>query len=139
VDGVELGGARDALGDPPGAAHGVQRPSGGAGLAVGLGVHVVLHASSEDRHSGQESDGDAERQHHPLHPEEQPDTEGQSGAKDDATDHQRQQQLVFAALLLERLPELLVPHPRRGALLPLRCLLCLPCPPWRASRPCRSG
>ena len=81
VHGVEVRGARDARGDPPRAPHVLQRPARGARLALGLGVHRPLHPPAEDAHRRQHTDRDADRQHQPVHVEDQPDAEDHAGRR----------------------------------------------------------
>ena len=53
VDGVHLLGAGDAGGDPPVAAHALEDPRGGAGLALDLAVGRALRAPAEDDQRGE--------------------------------------------------------------------------------------
>ena len=58
VDGIELGGAGDGLGEAPVTAQLLlQHPPGRAGLSLGLGEHRALRAAAEHEHRG---DDDAE-------------------------------------------------------------------------------
>jgi hypothetical protein len=91
---------------PPLALEVVQHPGRGARLALGLAVDALLHPPAEDDERHQRPQHHAQRNQKPGQPEDEADHDEDGGDADQGADHQRQQQLVFLALHLERLPQL---------------------------------